>query len=232
MKCFWSGTDETTCRKIGQGDWFLSIVANKKRNMLARLDIYKPFRLTLDNIEIAVEDDIAFVIPQEIKDEIAEKVSTRYYNTNQNFGRNYYGDNHNSWDKEDWWNKNTKEKKDGSFKRGTRTIRWNKTTRTLEVFDVIKNEWVSEVESIRNDYQAELDVIAQCSDTPTPAKWDVDKVVINDGETFKPCNDGRKFGDVPPPEVFEYCKGADRNIPLCGSCAYKKECDLFFIGVS
>jgi proteasome lid subunit RPN8/RPN11 len=226
MKCFWSATDETTCRKIGQGDWFISIVANKKNRMLARLDIYKPFRLTLDNIEIMVEDNIEFIIPQSIKDEIEEKVSPKsYYQTgqrwNQNTGYNYFGS--------DWWNKKTHGKKDGSFKKGTRTLRWNKQDRTLEVFDEKRKEWVSEADSNRRDYQAELEILTKDVPTPPLAEWDGEMVITNGMETFKPCNDGRKFGDVPPTEIFEYCKGAERDVPLCKSCAYKKECDMFFV---
>ena len=226
MKCFWSGTDEATCRKIGQGDWFLSIVANRKKQLLARLDIYKPFHIILDQIEVVVEDDITFEIPQEIKDEVEQKVSCKNYGRNQ-FGCGGYQRN---WGENDWWNK--KKKKDDTFQKGPRTFRWNKTLRQLEVFDEDKKEWVAEVEMARKDYQAELDLIVKECETPAPAKWDGEKVVMNSGDTFKPCNDGRKFGDVPPEEVFEYCKGSERNVPLCGSCSYKKECDLFFIGVA
>ena len=44
---FWSYTDEHTIETTTSNAYLISLVVNKKMEMLARLDIFKPFRLTL-----------------------------------------------------------------------------------------------------------------------------------------------------------------------------------------
>lgn len=82
MQAFWSGTDDACCDAFeneGQeaDNWYLSIVVNKKREMKARLDIYKPYRLVLYDIPVKVY--MGFNLPdrkkyeQEVKDKCSEK---------------------------------------------------------------------------------------------------------------------------------------------------------------
>ncbi len=54
MNTFWSKTDEQCIESLANGDYVLSLVTNKRGSMLARLDIFRPARVTLDDIPIAV----------------------------------------------------------------------------------------------------------------------------------------------------------------------------------
>lgn len=55
---FWSHTDWSTVEKRlkDTNDWLLSVVINQKMEYKARLDIFKPFRIVLDDLDILVED--------------------------------------------------------------------------------------------------------------------------------------------------------------------------------
>ena len=73
MAVFFSTTDTGTINGTVEGDWLISLVVNKARERKARLDTYKPFRLTCDDVEVEVEGE-SFEIPPEIAQEVAEKV--------------------------------------------------------------------------------------------------------------------------------------------------------------
>jgi hypothetical protein len=55
---FWSRTDDATVDRLAIGDWLACLVMNKAGARLARLDVTRPVRATLDDlpVEIAVED--------------------------------------------------------------------------------------------------------------------------------------------------------------------------------
>ena len=58
---FWSQTDEDCIEGLANGDYVLSLVTNKRGDALARLDIFKPARVTVDRVPIAVrarDDDL------------------------------------------------------------------------------------------------------------------------------------------------------------------------------
>jgi hypothetical protein len=55
---FWSGEDEATIKELDNDDWYVSIVVNKAGATLARLDLYKPFRVTLHDIEVVEQLDL------------------------------------------------------------------------------------------------------------------------------------------------------------------------------
>ena len=46
---FWSATDTATMERFNN-DWMVSIVGNKKREYLTRLDVYNPFRISIDKL--------------------------------------------------------------------------------------------------------------------------------------------------------------------------------------
>jgi hypothetical protein len=72
---FWSPQDKDTIRRIGAGEYMISVVANKRGDYLARFDIYRPVRWVWDNLELRVvvpEDDS---IDELIAEEIAAKVN-------------------------------------------------------------------------------------------------------------------------------------------------------------
>jgi proteasome lid subunit RPN8/RPN11 len=54
MGVFWSATDTENMRTLGC-EWFLSIVSNKKKETKARLDVYNPFRLIADDLDVEEE---------------------------------------------------------------------------------------------------------------------------------------------------------------------------------
>ena len=67
MRVFYSATDLTTIERF-TGDYLISLVGNKKHELLARLDIYNPLRLTLDlSIQTQSELDLEKTIKAEIK---------------------------------------------------------------------------------------------------------------------------------------------------------------------
>ena len=79
MATFWSGTDTGTIEKFSN-NWMLSIVGNKKGEYRCRIDIYDPFRITIDEIPmkyVHVEDDF----DERIKAEVKEKVSATQFTT-------------------------------------------------------------------------------------------------------------------------------------------------------
>ena len=51
---FWSQTDEDCIEGLANGDYVLSLVVNKRGAMLARLDIFRPARITVDHVPVSV----------------------------------------------------------------------------------------------------------------------------------------------------------------------------------
>ena len=102
---FWSATDVYTIDSFDDGkkDWMLSIVGNRRQNVLARLDVYRPFRMTFDNIEVVIVPDEDLYLQAEIEDEVLQKVRYEeppkvpvpYYPVN---GRQFYPENETLWD--------------------------------------------------------------------------------------------------------------------------------------
>lgn len=78
MGVFWSGTDVATQNSLDIDqdveNWWLSIVGNKKGERKAKLNVYKPHKMFLDDLEIVVEEDKD--LREQIKKEIEEKVTT------------------------------------------------------------------------------------------------------------------------------------------------------------
>ena len=76
MGVFWSATDAKFCAGWN-APWFVALVANKKREYLARLEIREPFPMTLP-ITVLVEpyydEALAGQIAAEVKEKVKEKV--------------------------------------------------------------------------------------------------------------------------------------------------------------
>ncbi len=72
MNCFWSSEDADTIEQMDNGDWLISIVTNKQGHFRARLDLYAPWRITVDQIKVgfltSVERD------EELEKELRDKV--------------------------------------------------------------------------------------------------------------------------------------------------------------
>lgn len=54
LNVFWSSTDHATVERLATGDWFVSLVMNKAGACLARLDMTRPVRVTLDDVPVDV----------------------------------------------------------------------------------------------------------------------------------------------------------------------------------
>jgi len=52
LQTFWSGEDNDTVNQMDNGEWLLSIVTNRAGSFLARLDLYRPFRVTFDKVPL------------------------------------------------------------------------------------------------------------------------------------------------------------------------------------
>lgn len=74
MDVFWSPTDDGTAEGFGNG-WMLSLVSNKHGDYLARLDMYEPFKVTIDNLLVRTLPTGNTRFRKAIEDEISEKVS-------------------------------------------------------------------------------------------------------------------------------------------------------------
>jgi hypothetical protein len=76
FQAFWSGTDTDTIDDFDteedKGNWFLSIVGNKKGEYKTRLDVFKPFRYTFE--ELPVELEIDEELDKEIDEEMRAKI--------------------------------------------------------------------------------------------------------------------------------------------------------------
>ena len=69
LDVFWSRTDEECINNLANGDYVLSLVTNKRGQMLARLDIFKPVRVTIDQVPVTVRsttDSLAERCRQEV----------------------------------------------------------------------------------------------------------------------------------------------------------------------
>lgn len=76
MEAFFSARDVATIDGQTEGDWMISLVVNKRREREARLDLYRPFRMYMDklDIQIGTEAEVAYQVPADIVEEVARKV--------------------------------------------------------------------------------------------------------------------------------------------------------------
>ncbi|HUV84235.1 MAG TPA: hypothetical protein VMV86_00915 [Methanosarcinales archaeon] len=89
MGVFWSGTDDE-CAETLSSEFAFSTVVNKKGESKTRLDLYEPFRITVDNIrllEITAEDEnLKKQCEQDVKDKVKEKTWRRSWNNDKSGG--------------------------------------------------------------------------------------------------------------------------------------------------
>lgn len=72
-RTFWSPTDQGTASCFANG-WMISIVGNQQGEYKVRLDIYKPFHLTFDDLPLEIEVPEDEGLRGEVEAEIKEKV--------------------------------------------------------------------------------------------------------------------------------------------------------------
>jgi hypothetical protein len=73
---FWSPRDESTIARLSNSGWMLSIVGNKYKEHLARLDIYKPVHVRLDLAMHVIPPALPPDQQRVIEQEIARKVTS------------------------------------------------------------------------------------------------------------------------------------------------------------
>jgi len=104
MGVFWSGTDDE-CAETLSTEFAFSLVVNKSKERRARLDLYAPFRITVDHvrlIEISEEDeDLKKKCEEDVKEKVKSKVwrgATNYHGCHgkdwRGHGNGYFGGGH------------------------------------------------------------------------------------------------------------------------------------------
>jgi len=70
---FWSQEDEKTIRGF-LADWMVSLLGNAQGEMIARLDIYKPIRITIHDLPIRIDYTLDPQSLAEIQKEVEQKM--------------------------------------------------------------------------------------------------------------------------------------------------------------
>lgn len=76
----WSGTDEKGIEAMNNGEWLLSI-AHTPNGWQCRLDIFKPFRVTMDGLTLLELTVPNYALDKELEAEVKQKVKTKTYGT-------------------------------------------------------------------------------------------------------------------------------------------------------
>jgi len=77
FEVFWSSTDDQMIENW-DADFLVSLVFNQSKDYRARIDIYKPFSFTLDNLELEIiYPPLSLFEKNHIEQEIEEKVETQ-----------------------------------------------------------------------------------------------------------------------------------------------------------
>jgi hypothetical protein len=73
---FWSNTDSENIERLCNSGYFISLLTNKAEKLLCRIDVYKPFHITLDNVDVNLnlfeEDELLDQCEGEFKSKVSE----------------------------------------------------------------------------------------------------------------------------------------------------------------
>jgi proteasome lid subunit RPN8/RPN11 len=75
MKCFWSNIDEECISNLANSSYLISIVTNKDGDILARIDIFKPFHITVNEVIVDIYYPADEHLKKFCKKEFKEKVT-------------------------------------------------------------------------------------------------------------------------------------------------------------
>lgn len=78
MGAFFSSTDTGTIDHSTEFDHLVSLVVNRKGEAKCRIDSYRPFRMTRDNVEVTWGNP-NYTVPEDVAAEVALKVKTKGY---------------------------------------------------------------------------------------------------------------------------------------------------------
>jgi proteasome lid subunit RPN8/RPN11 len=79
MKCFWSNIDEDCISNLANSSYVISIVTNKDSDILARIDIFKPFHVTVNETMVDIYYPADEHLKKLCKKEFKEKVTESAY---------------------------------------------------------------------------------------------------------------------------------------------------------
>ena len=65
---FWSATDTNTCDRLANNKVLVSIVVNKRQESRCRIDLYKPLRITIDDVIVSMPDTKVEASKEALKD--------------------------------------------------------------------------------------------------------------------------------------------------------------------
>ena len=78
MKCFWSNIDEDCIKNLTNSSYVISIVTNKDSDILARIDIFKPFHVTVNETVVDIyypaDEHLKKTCKKEFKEKVTESV--------------------------------------------------------------------------------------------------------------------------------------------------------------
>lgn len=75
MQCFWSNIDEECITNLANSSYVISIVTNKDGSILARIDIFKPFHVTVNEVVVDIYYPSDETLKKHCKKEFKEKVT-------------------------------------------------------------------------------------------------------------------------------------------------------------
>jgi len=75
MSVFWSGTDQECAQSLSNGAYSVSLVTNKARDQLMRLDMYHPCHLYLESVDFGVRENLGEDEATALKAEFYQKVT-------------------------------------------------------------------------------------------------------------------------------------------------------------
>ncbi len=78
MGAFWSGTDNETIVGLANGEWLLSLVVDKKRETMMRLDQFHPVHLYLEDVVWEVSYPAVEGLEEQCRKEFKAKVTEGY----------------------------------------------------------------------------------------------------------------------------------------------------------
>lgn len=76
MAAFFSGRDTSTIDGSTDFQHLISLVVNKRRERECRIDTFRPFRMTTEDVSVVVPGS-SFIVPEDIKEEVAAKVKEK-----------------------------------------------------------------------------------------------------------------------------------------------------------
>ena len=105
----WSTTDDKCIEDMNNGEWMLNLVKQSNGQFLFRLDLYAPFRITMDNLTWYELRDTDEALDQQCKEEVKAKVKQKTYAVPASSGGYVY-----SSDGKSGWSMKKEEKKNES----------------------------------------------------------------------------------------------------------------------